>query len=207
MMELFLMRHGATQGNELHRYVGRGSDEPLSEVGKAQCKEAGACLHARRVYVSPMLRARQTAQICFPHANLIPVPGLEEFDFGCFEGKSAQDMEDDEAYRAWVDGWCTGRCPGGESRAEFVLRTASALEGLLSHAAEREERRVIVVAHGGTIMAALSSFADGSALDDDYFGWQVGCCEGYSCMVSWRDGHLRLEAPQLVLDWTLGRGL
>ena len=206
-MELLLMRHGATRGNELRRYVGRGSDEPLSEKGMVQCKEVGAFPRVRRAYVSPMLRARQTARLCFPHAELIVVPGLEEYDFGQFEGKSAQDMEHDEAYRAWVDGWCKGRCPGGESRAEFVSRTARALKDMLVRAAEREEQKVIVIAHGGTVMAAMSSFADGSALADDYFGWQVGCCEGYACTVDWHDGHLFLDVPHHVRNLAIGCGL
>ena len=55
-----------------------------------------------------------------------------------------------------------------------------------------KEQRVVVVAHGGTIMAALHAFADGSSLEDDYFGWSVGCCEGYECDVTWPTGHLRL---------------
>ena len=206
-MELLLMRHGATRGNELHRYVGRGSDEPLSEKGRAQCVEAGVHTRVRRVYVSPMLRTLQTAQLCFPNADLIPVPGLEEYDFGQFEGKSAQDMEHDESYRAWVDGWCMGRCPKGESRAEVVSRITLALEGLLARAAERGESRVVAVVHGGTIMAALCSLANGCELNDDYFGWQVGCCEGYSCKVLWLDGCPRLDAPRHVRNWASECGL
>ena len=191
-MRLWLMRHGATEGNELHRYVGRRTDEPLSEQGRAQCASFGTFPQVEKVYVSPLLRARQTAELCYPHAEIVTVSGLEEFDFGAFEGLSARDMEHDEAYRAWVDGWCTGRCPGGEDRAEFVHRTAAALEALLRGAIERGEQRVVVVAHGGTIMAALHAFADGSSLEDDYFGWSVGCCEGYECDVTWPTGHLRL---------------
>ena len=195
-MKLLLMRHGATEGNVQRRYVGRRTNEPLSDQGRAQCATVGELPQVERVYTSPLLRARQTAELCFPGAELVEVPGLEEFDFGAFEGRSARDMEEDEAYRAWVDGWCKGRCPGGEERAEFVERTATALAGLLTDAAAREERCVVVVAHGGTVMAALHAFADGSALSDDYFGWGVGCCEGYECTVSWTDGQLRLLDPQ-----------
>lgn len=191
-MELLILRHGATEGNVRHRYVGRGTDEPLSDTGRAQCVAVGTLPQVQKVYTSPMLRARQTAALCFPQAELVAVPGLEEFDFGVFEGRSAHEMEHDAAYRSWVDGWCRGRCPGGEDRAEFVRRTASALSGLLAGAARQGERRVVVVAHGGTIMAALNAFADGSDLDDDYYGWGVGCCEGYVCEVTWPNGQLLL---------------
>lgn len=191
-MRLWLMRHGATEGNELHRYVGRRTDEPLSAAGRAQCASFGTFPQVEKVYVSPLLRARQTAELCYPHAEIVTVPGLEEFDFGVFEGRSARDLEHDAAYRAWVDGWCRGRCPGGEDREEFVTRTATALSGLLVGTAKRGEQHVVVVAHGGTIMAALHAFADGSSLDDDYFSWGVGCCEGYECDVTWPTGQLKL---------------
>lgn len=195
-MELWLLRHGSTEGNERRAYVGLRSDEPLSERGRTQCVGLEGLPHVERVYASPMLRARQTAELCFPNAKVTEVKGLEEFDFGAFEGRSARDMVDDEAYRAWVDGWCVGRCPGGESRAEFVSRTSEALDGMLRDAASRGEERVVVVAHGGTIMAALSSFASAYAQEDGYFEWQVGPCEGYEATVSFQEEGLALENPR-----------
>ena len=191
-MRLVLMRHGATAGNALRRYVGARTDEPLSEEGRAHCVQAGTRSQVRRVYASPMLRARQTAGICFPQAEVLEVPGLEEFDFGAFEGRSAREMEHDRAYRAWVEGNCEGRCPKGESREEYVSRSNAALVDLLHVAAGREEAEVVVVAHGGTIMAAFSALA---AADEarDYFSWHVGTCEGYSAEVCFRGDEVMLE--------------
>lgn len=195
-MRLYLMRHGATAGNELHRYVGRTTDEPLSETGVSQCAKAGSFAQVGLVYASPQLRAVQTARLCFPAACVVEVAGLEEFDFGDFEGKSAQDMEDCTPYRLWVDGGCVGRCPGGESRAEFVARSNAALTSLLVQASQRGEERVIVVAHGGTIMAALSELCDEVPSGGDrYFGWHVGCCEGYEADVYLVGGTVRLSRP------------
>jgi alpha-ribazole phosphatase len=127
---------------------------------------------------------------------VVEVAGLEEFDFGDFEGKSAQDMEDCTPYRLWVDGGCVGRCPGGESRAEFVARSNAALTSLLVQASQRGEEQVIVVAHGGTIMAALSELCDEVPSGGDrYFGWHVGCCEGYEADVYLVGGTVRLSRP------------
>ena len=109
-MRLLICRHGATSSNEAHRYLGR-TDEPLSATGRTQCMRAGVFPQVQRVYVSRLARARESAQICFPQAELIEVAGLEEFDFGAFEGRSAAEMYDDPVYRAWVDGGCTGACP------------------------------------------------------------------------------------------------
>ena len=191
-MELVLVRHGATEGNELHRYVGMRTDEPLSEAGRAQCARALVPGDVTKVYVSPLLRARETAALLFPQARLCEVPGLEEFDFGAFEGKTADELVDDGAYRSWVDGWCVGRCPDGESREDFVRRSNTALEGVLRTAHAQGERRVVVVAHGGTIMAALSTFAANEAADDGYFEWQVKPCGGYVAEVDFAGEALRL---------------
>lgn len=208
-MKLFLMRHGATQGNAQRRYVGRRTDEPLSAEGQAQCQQAGVCERVQKVYVSPLLRARQTAQLCFPQARLQVVAGLEEFDFGSFEGRTAQEMRHDKAYRAWVESGCVAPCPGGESRASYVARSNAALLGALREAALREDRQVIVVAHGGTIMAALSELVSqgpgvpahtdvdsDDAGADAYFRWHVSTCEGYEAEVLWRGTALELCNPQ-----------
>jgi alpha-ribazole phosphatase len=182
-MRLIVMRHASTQGNLERRYVGRSTDEPLCKEGWAQCAAMTGLPHPEVVYTSPLLRARQTATACFPDARITCVKGLEEFDFGIFEGRSAQEMEHDHAYRAWVDSGCLARCPGGESRAEYVARSNAALAALLRAAATRGEEQVVVVAHGGTIMAAFDAYAPSACGNDGYFAWHVGPCEGYAATV------------------------
>lgn len=180
------MRHGRVPANEEHRYAG-ALDEPLSEAGERDARAAGTHPGVSRVYVSPKLRARQTARICFPNAGQVVVDGLAEMDFGDFEGRSADDMYgNDAAYTAWVEGRCLGTCPNGESRGSFTRRVADALAALLRAARDRGEERVIVVAHGGTVMAAMYSFAKGSdrADPDSYYTWHVGNCGGYRARVS-----------------------
>lgn len=179
-MELVLIRHGQTPGNAEGRYVG-STDEPLSAEGREQAEAAARETHAlhvgiQRVYVSPLRRARETAAIMFPHIEQRVVPGIEEFDFGEFEGRTAEEMADFEPYRNWVESGCTTQCPGGESRARFQDRTCTALERLIQEAHGRDEERVVVVAHGGTIMSFLDRHANS---DRSYFDWQVSNCEGY----------------------------
>lgn len=194
-MELVIVRHGQTPGNAARRYVGSASDEPLSELGRQQARDAVSFPDVNRVYVSPMRRARETAAIMFPQASQVVVPGIQEMDFGVFTGRSADEMVDDEQYRAWVDGYCMGRCPGGESRPEFDSRVRQALQGLLREAAERGETAVHVVAHGGTLMSFMSGFADD---ERDYYAWHVGNCKGYRMQACLRGDDLRLEAIEPV---------
>lgn len=147
-----LIRHGETELQAQGRYQG-AVDVPLSGAGRRKLTAgrekltAGRrslnfgreCLSAREiyrdpaiVYVSPLKRARETASILFPEAAQVVIPGLAEMDFGKFEGRDFKEMENDPDYRAWVDGMCLGKCPGGESREEFCARTCEAfLEVLL----------------------------------------------------------------------------
>ena len=174
------MRHGATAGNEEHRYVGKRTDEPLSDAGRAQCARAQVpvTMPVGMVYASPLLRAQQTAQLCFLQARVIALAGLEEFDFGAFEGRTAQQMEHDADYRLWVHGNCMGKCPGGESWEDFRTRSNAALASLLQDALANDVREVVVVTHSGTIMAAMSTFAK-SGDSQGPFVWHAGNCCGY----------------------------
>ena len=64
MKRVLFIRHGATNGNLQHRYIGR-TDEPLCPHGQALAA-ALAGVEADRIIVSPMLRTRQTAELMFP---------------------------------------------------------------------------------------------------------------------------------------------
>lgn len=161
-MLVYLLRHGKTAWNLEGRYQGR-SDIPLCEAGKRELSPAD--FSPERVYVSPMKRAEETAQLLFPGVQPIVVPGLEEMDFGSFEGKSFRDLADDPAYRAWVEGNCTAPCPGGEGREDFSRRVCAAFEPLMA----REREQLVIVAHGGTQMAILERYGRPHR---DYFAWQ-----------------------------------
>ena len=139
MRRVYLIRHGLTEGNRLRRYIGR-TDEPLCAAGRAALS-AAPLKGIETVYVSPLLRARETAAILFPHARQIVVDGLREMDLGAFENRSADDMKNDAAYRAWVDGLCEGDCPGGENRRGFVARTVRAFENICGASRKRTTGR------------------------------------------------------------------
>lgn len=161
-MLVYLLRHGKTAWNLEGRYQGR-SDIPLCEEGKEELVRAEFA--PQRVYISPMERAEETARLLFPGAQFIPVSGLEEMDFGAFEGKSFRDLEDNPAYRAWLEGNCAAPCPGGEGREGFSQRVCAAFECLM----EREREQLVIVAHGGTQMAILEKYGRPRR---DYFAWQ-----------------------------------
>lgn len=159
IVRLALIRHGLTKGNLEHRFDGI-TDRPLCPAGREELAEIGVFPAVERVYVSPLLRARQTAALLFPRAEQRVVKGLGEMNFGCFEGKNHAELEGDPLYQAWLDRPETS-CPGGESVGDFNCRACTALLELL--AAEKADGLrfplLPVLSHGGTIMALLDRFA------------------------------------------------
>ena len=133
-LQVTLLRHGRTSANDRHLYAG-STDVGLSDAGISDARRSGICDSYALVYVSPLLRARQTARICFPHARQVVCDGLREMDFGAFEGRSADEMADDADYRRWVDSNCTLPCPGGESRAQFICRVTKSVEDIVASCA------------------------------------------------------------------------
>ena len=168
-MLIYLLRHGETAWNRERRYQGL-TDIPLSDRGRAALRQAE--FSPERVYVSPLIRARETAAVLFPEAEQVTVPDFREMDFGAFEGRTADEMADDPAYRAWVEEGCRGRCPGGENLAEFSDRVWAAFVKLL----DTEQERLVIVTHGGVQMAILERYARPRR---DYFGWTAPCCGGF----------------------------
>ena len=174
-MELILLRHGKTAANLEHRYNGV-TDDPLCEEGLREARAAKAAPDISLAYVSPLKRARQTAGICFPNAKQIVVDDLREMNFGDFEGRTAQEMEHDADYRAWVDGGCVDVCPNGESIPSFAKRAMAAFDSVVKDAAARGLNRAGVTAHGGVIMAIMYGY---SHTDVSYFDWYVENCSGF----------------------------
>ncbi len=182
-MTVYFIRHAETPGNLERRYIGGRTDEPLSDEGRAKAAAVTGLPAVDRVYTSPMKRAVETAEIMFPQAEIIPVEGLRETDFGVFEGRNADEMENDPAYRAWVEGFCKDAPPGGEDMAAFVDRTCEAFVSCLEKELKRSEKTVAVVAHGGTIMAVMSRLCTPAR---SYYDWRLPNCRGY--VVETEDG-------------------
>ena len=171
-MRIWLIRHGLTVLGEEKRYQG-STDTPLSGAGRLALQPDD---RFTRVCCSPLLRAVETAEILFPSAEKRMIPDLREMDFGVFEGRGWWEMEQDSAYRAWVAGSCEGRCPGGEDRAGFSARVQSAFAAVIERERAAGASDLVIVAHGGTQMAALSRWG---SPHKDYFAWQTPCASGW----------------------------
>lgn len=179
---LTLIRHGETESNRLHRYLGK-TEEPLSETGRQRLLKIKQSLCERKtnyLFSSPMLRCKQTAEILFPGREPVWIPEWTEMDFGRFEGKNYEELNGDMEYQAWIDSGGALPFPGGESREAFIKRTKQGFFHMLSEIYREKqdvkEQSVTAVVHGGTIMALCSTFSHG-----EYFDFQVKNGGGYVC--------------------------
>ena len=164
-MLIYLLRHGQTEYNAQKRYQGQ-RDIPLSPEGAAQLRRAD--FDPDVVYVSTLQRTSQTARILFPEAKLVPVDGLKEMCFGSFEGRNYIEMEHDPDYLAWVAANCESPCPDGETKAVFSERVCRAFAALVDRALAEGEETLVILAHGGTQMAAMERYA---LPHKDYYEW------------------------------------
>lgn len=157
-MRIWLARHGVTDENTAGGILGR-RDPPLSDAGVAQAEVLAARMRGAgltAVWSSPLRRAQRTAELVAEAAGLVPVvlDDLAESDRGDWEGRLVADLarESPELHAAFVAGDPAFRFPGGESLAEQRARTRSAIAVVTAG-----PRPALVVAHAGTIRAALAN--------------------------------------------------
>ena len=100
MLKLYLIRHGQTPGNKLSRYIGT-TDEPLSDEGREFLKKISYPM-PEELFVSPLLRCVETAEILFPGKQLHIIEELSECDFGEFENKNYKELAGNENYQKFA---------------------------------------------------------------------------------------------------------
>jgi probable phosphoglycerate mutase len=159
-MRILLARHGETQWNVEGRTQGQGHDIPLSEAGRGQARQLGARLAGlpiARAVASPLLRARQTAELALGEraGQLTFDPRLMEISHGEWEGRTAEEVRRDypEIQRAWRETPERVTLPGGESFAQVDARAWPAL--LDACAGLGAEEVVLVVTHDAVSRALL----------------------------------------------------
>ena len=175
MKKLLFIRHGATAGNLERRYIGC-TDEPLCDLGIGQITKQLGKFSAQQVFVSPMLRTRQTAQLLFPQVRMQVIEDFRETNFGIFEGKTYGELSDCPEYRQWVETGCTGPIPEGERVAQFKQRCCQAFETVISQVAQDSTAALVV--HGGVIMAILEAYGQPPR---DFYSYHIGNGEAITC--------------------------
>jgi len=150
MTTLVLIRHGPTDWNRRHLVQGR-SDIALNDAGRTEVERwhVPAAFDGFDRISSPLLRARETAEILFGEA--VPTDDrLKEMDWAEWEGRTLADLraEIGDLMMAWEARGLDFRAPGGESPREVQERVLP----LLAERA-RAGTPTIAVCHRGVIRA------------------------------------------------------
>ena len=189
-MELILIRHLKTPGNEKRQYIG-STDEALSEQevqNFVQKQKRENYPPVQQVIASPMKRCIQTAELIYPKNQVTQEELLKECDFGIFEGKTYEELKDKAEYQAWLDSGGTIAFPEGEEQKEFRSRCVRGMLCQVNRLCKENVESAAFVVHGGTIMAVLEQLAEDQK---DFYHWQVENGGGYRMLVDeeeWKSG-------------------
>ena len=161
-------------GNTQGRYIGT-TDEPLLENERKRLEQR-SYPQAQAIFVSPLLRCRQTADVIYPGRPVHIMEELAECDFGSFENKNWMDMKEDPKYQEWIDSDGALPFPGGEDPMEFRRRCCRGFERAVAGCLRRDVKSAVFVVHGGTIMSILEEYA---VPQKGFYDWHVENGEGY----------------------------
>jgi probable phosphoglycerate mutase len=152
-VKLALLRHGPTEWNAAGRIQGH-TDIPLSDAGLARMAALRLPLQISRVYASPLLRTRQTAE-ALGLASPIYDARLMEQNWGSWEGLTRDEILARDGADAFLKAGSNQgeafRPGGGESTGELHARVAAFLKDVA-----QGEGDAVAVAHLGVLRAAYT---------------------------------------------------
>ena len=160
---LHLIANGLTEANLEGRYIGV-TDEPLCPEGIKNLEvilENSEYPKIERLYTSPALRCRQTAEMIYPNNRPHIVEKLAEYDFGAFEGKTMEQLQMlfPNVFPQWLAGEAESAPPKGESNLQFTERIVEGLDQMIREMMEEGIHSAALVTHGGIIMTLMSLLA------------------------------------------------
>ena len=189
---IHMIRHGLTQGNLDGKYIGV-TDQPLCREGVEELEELRREYEyprVQKVYVSPLTRCLQTADILFPDIPAEPVADLKEYDFGLFEDKTMPELAGEPAFQAWTAGGMADPPPGGEDRFEFDKRIKRGFAAVLGDMMKNKIFDAALVTHGGILMGLLAAYGYPRRKPLD---WRIDNGKGYTALITpqlWMGGQV-----------------
>ena len=187
---VYLFRHGLTKGNLNAQYIGH-TDLPLTSSSISELKSIKAKHHYPKVdavFSSPLKRCKDSATIMFENNNIIVIDDFIEYNFGEFEGLTAEDLKDNEDFRQWIKGDMTAKTPYGESNAQFVSRVCTAFEKVIDGCIKTGTTNIAIVGHAGVLETILACYGLPEA---PMAHWQMDAGYGYKLRITpslWMQG-------------------
>lgn len=164
-MFLYVLRHGLTTWNHLHKAQG-SADIPLAQEGIDLARRTGEALKNVKFdicFTSPLTRARQTAKLVLGERDIpvIPDKRIQEIDFGVLEGRIMRvgnSMESDcpEFDLFFQDPLKFPRPQNGESIQDVLERTRDFWMEKTTDPS-LVDKTVLVSSHGCAVRALLQN--------------------------------------------------
>lgn len=157
---IYFYRNGLTDSNLEGKYIGH-TDVELSEDGVKQIrqmKEDYDYPYVEAVFTSPLKRCVKTAELIFPDKQAIVINDLIEYNFGEYEGRTAEELKENELFARWLSGEAGVEPPFGESNEAFANRVANCFIKIVDGLLKTGTTKAAIITHGGVIMYLLSAF-------------------------------------------------
>ena len=156
-----LVRHGQTEWNRSGRILGQ-TDIPLNQSGMHQITQLGERLATSEfsaIYASDLSRTSESAHIIRGSRNVLvqAESELREFSYGDWEGLTfeAAQARDPEGFATRMAGRNLDfAAPGGENMLQLIDRVRRFHDRVRS--LHQPGDQLLVVAHGGTLLALLN---------------------------------------------------
>ena len=159
--KIHLIRHGISEGSTEGQYIGH-TDVDLTEEGKRQLevmKKDYIYPDVKAVLTSPLTRCLETARILYPEKEPLTIDNLKEYDFGEFEGLTAEDLKGEPEFAEWLAGGPDAKAPFGESNKGFEKRISKCFYDIVNGVIKSDTESVAVITHGGVIMTIMQMYA------------------------------------------------
>ena len=182
-MLLYILRHGLTPWNHLHKAQG-SADIPLAQEGIDLARRTGEALMDVKFdicFTSPLSRARQTAECVLGKRDvpIIPDKRIQEINFGVLEGDQVRDAAgnyiDPQIETFFRDPVNFKRPENGEDIFDVIARTKDFWDEKTSDPA-LADKTILVASHGCAVRALLQN------VDPDPKNFWRGCVPPNCCV-------------------------
>ncbi len=114
-------------------------------------------IQPHRVYSSPLMRCSKLAQFLFPHHQIAYDTNLQELNFGDWEMKKWNEIDQKEM-DSWYQDFMNQFPPNGESFHQFYQRVTQSFDQIALSA--QEDSTTAIVGHSGTIRCLAMKYIE-----------------------------------------------
>ena len=197
-MEIFIVRHGLSEGNAKMIFQGH-LDFPLADEGRNQAEHLGNYFRQRnqkfdRILSSPFKRARETAELVTKQLEMPPkiefVDAFKEFNIGKLEGiKSSEVLDKYPAYyQRPPSSWLDFSEYGGESWEDMQKRVDAVMHKYVNDDDLLSDKKLLIVSHGGAMRGIIRNLLQ---IDSGFMFIRVENCCHFKLNFVMTRGHLR----------------